>query len=123
MVRSAGEDLTRFGERRCCRRRAGRRDGAAWAVESEAKGTDLRPRRWVDLEADEQALKPLVALVQAPLKETQPRRKQDRDEERTITWVADAHHAALVRQRYVLVGDPGSGKTHFLAASGLVLGR
>jgi hypothetical protein len=109
-----GEDLTRFGEGDAVAGAPGIEMARRGRLKGSEGDDDLRPRRWVDLDADEQALKPLVALVQAPLKETSPRRKQDRDEERTITWAADAHHAALVRQRYVLVGDPGSGKTTFL---------
>lgn len=74
----------------------------------------VRPQRWADLGADEGALKPLLALAQEQLTEAQKRRERDRDEQPEITWEADAHHAALVQRRFVLIGDPGSGKSTFL---------
>ena len=56
-----------------------------------------QPRRWADLDADEQALKPLVALAQKQLNDAKKRRERDSDERQPITWEADAHHAALVQ--------------------------
>lgn len=74
----------------------------------------VRPRRWADLSADEGALEPLVALAQEQWRAAPKRRERDRDEAAEITWEADAHHAALVQRRFVLIGDPGSGKSTFL---------
>lgn len=74
----------------------------------------VRQRRWADLDADDKALGPLVALAAKALADRKAERGSERDGERQIVWEADAHHAALVQTRFVLIGDPGSGKSTFL---------
>ena len=66
-----------------------------------------KPRDWPEMGLDGDDLHSLVEIAERALK------KKDRAGE-TITWQPDACHAALVRRRFVLVGDPGSGKSTFL---------
>jgi formylglycine-generating enzyme required for sulfatase activity len=71
-------------------------------------GEPAPPRAWADLRVDEAGLKPLVALAFGEGKQDQ------REAQETLTWRADAEHALLVQRRFVLTGDPGSGKSSFL---------
>ena len=68
------------------------------------------PHAWAELNVDEQGLRPLVEMAQAAWRTGG--RQQSGDE--TFRWQADAEHAALVQPHFVLIGDPGSGKSTFL---------
>jgi formylglycine-generating enzyme required for sulfatase activity len=70
-----------------------------------------RHRVWADLNADEQTLRPLIELAQAAARKRTPDRDRDAG---TFRWQADASHAALIQPHFVLIGDPGSGKSTFL---------
>jgi len=65
-----------------------------------------RQRAWPEMELDETALKPLVKLAMHD-------QGKDREDE-VITWRPTASQTAQLRSRFVLVGDPGSGKSTFL---------
>lgn len=86
-------------------------------VDELTSATEFRQSSWVDLKAGEKALLPLVniALSWAESQELDARQKL-----KPIRWQADANHAALVQQRFVLVGEPGSGKSTFLRHLALV---
>jgi hypothetical protein len=72
-------------------------------------------RLWADLGAAGDALAPLAALAQQALEaKIQRKPERERSAAESVTWEADTHHAALVQQRFVLVGAPGSGKSTFL---------
>ncbi len=76
-------------------------------VWGDTSGRRRRQRVWPDMGLDEPNLLPLVTIAQRSFS------KKDRAGE-AITWQPDACHAVLVRRRFVLVGDPGSGKSTFL---------
>ncbi len=76
-------------------------------------------RTWPEMNANEDDLRPLVIILERELRElvnVRPSQDFDKEEEgyTTFTVQPDACHAALVRRRFVLVGDPGSGKSTFL---------
>ncbi len=76
-------------------------------------------RTWPEMSANEDDLRPLVIILERELRElvnVRPSQDFDKEEEgyTTFTVKPDACHAALVRRRFVLVGDPGSGKSTFL---------
>ncbi|MCB0158802.1 MAG: hypothetical protein KDD83_11780, partial [Caldilineaceae bacterium] len=104
--------------------REDRRGQTTWAVESgdrsgrEAEAADAaaaamadgpelarHARSWSTLGADADALAPLAARLQP---ESGRRKRED-----TVRQLV-AEHAASVRDCFVLVGDPGSGKSSFL---------
>ncbi len=66
-----------------------------------------KQRAWPEMNLKESDLRPLVALAE---EET---RENDKEEE-SVYWQADAWHAAWLQPRFVLVGNPGSGKSTFL---------
>ncbi len=68
---------------------------------------------WADLQADENALQPLLTLASEQARQQSTDRRGERKTE-PIQWQAEAEHAALVQRRFVLIGDPGSGKSTFL---------
>ncbi len=65
-----------------------------------------RQRGWPDMGLDEKALQPLVDQAAREIG------KDKKDE--TVLWRPSASQAARLRTRFVLVGDPGSGKSTFL---------
>ncbi|MEJ5200424.1 MAG: CHAT domain-containing protein, partial [Anaerolineae bacterium] len=76
-----------------------------------------RPRAWTDLRADEHALQPLLEIARSQARKQKSEAREFRAllrEKSTFRWQAEAEHAALVQRRFVLVGDPGSGKSTFL---------
>ncbi|MCB0231531.1 MAG: SUMF1/EgtB/PvdO family nonheme iron enzyme, partial [Anaerolineae bacterium] len=80
-------------------------------VEELREGRKLRQRNWIDLEVNEAGLQPLLTQASAWAGE---KARNDSRAGDSVTWQADASHAALVQTRFVLIGDPGSGKSTFL---------
>ena len=76
------------------------------AMEKQDRGT-MKLRSWPDLAVDESTLRPLVEGVAETL-------QKEREDEEIILWRPDACHAALLQPHFVLVGDPGGGKSTFL---------
>lgn len=70
-------------------------------------------RHWPDLGVAENALQPLIAPIQARFAAQQDagRKVYDRDYQQPPFA---AHHAAALRIHFILLGDPGSGKSSFL---------
>ncbi|GEM_PF-870183 len=86
-----------------------REDMARMAAVALERGEALgKQRHWPEMGVDEAALRPLVEKAAETLWE------QRGEDEKVITWRPDACHAALVQPHFVLVGDPGSGKSTFL---------
>ncbi|MCB0206215.1 MAG: SUMF1/EgtB/PvdO family nonheme iron enzyme, partial [Anaerolineae bacterium] len=77
----------------------------------ELREQKARIRSWTDLRSNERALAPLVEIAREWARGQQSNRRRQ-DEVRR--WQANAEHAALVQRRFVLAGDPGSGKSTFL---------
>ena len=74
-----------------------------------------RPGRgaWADLRADENGRCPLRTQASDWARQQRTDRRGSRETE-TLHSQAEAEHAALVQHRFVLIGDPGSGKSTFL---------
>ncbi|MEZ4863973.1 MAG: SUMF1/EgtB/PvdO family nonheme iron enzyme [Caldilineaceae bacterium] len=75
-------------------------------------GAPTKPRHWADLRVGEAELASLIPVIQQGLDERKQAERTIRDEE--YPWPLEAHHAAMLQPRFVLLGDPGSGKSSFL---------
>ncbi len=81
-----------------------------------------KERVWADLGVGETALQTIVDGIQAKIDE----RKNDEPTLRwnrnlTESWPLEAEHAACVQPRFVLLGEPGGGKSSFLRHLALCL--
>lgn len=73
---------------------------------------DTKQRTWPSLQVDEADLEAIVGGIQNKITERAAQGKETKDGEHSCTM--EAHDAASVQSRFVLVGDPGSGKSSFL---------
>ncbi len=93
------------------------------AVEAVAMAAALeRPEKlrvWPELGVGEDGLQQIVNGIQRTITERRSAGKETKDDDHP--WFMEAHDAASVQERFVLLGDPGSGKSSFLRHLALCL--
>jgi adenylate kinase family enzyme len=83
-----------------------------WWIGPDNDERTQRIRSWRDLGVDEAAMQQIVDGIQRKITERRAAGQATRDGRHT--WSMEAHHAASVQPRFVLLGDPGGGKSSFL---------
>ena len=86
---------------------------------SEEAAEPSKERVWADLGEDEAALQTIVDGIQAKIFIRKEKGEETKDG--THRWLMEAHDAASVQPRFVLLGEPGGGKSSFLRHLALCL--